>query len=321
MAVKLICASHSPLMEFATPQEQYKEQAVRDAFAKLAIEVKAYDPTLIISFGPDHFNGFFYDLMPSFCVGIRAAAAGDWDYGKDNDKINVPEDKALALVRQVLDQGVDVAYSYRMQADHGVTQPLHFLCEGQLDRYPTIPIFVNGAAAPMPTTKRTIALGRAVGQFIQSLNLENERVLILGTGGLSHDPPTPQMGSVPPEVEEFLIAGRNPTAEAREARQAKVIAVGQQLAAGDTSVSVPLNRDWDLALLEKFKSADFAALEAMTEAEIRRDGGRGGQEVRAWMAAFAALHEIGHYQMTTHCYEDISEWIAGFGIVSAELKA
>ena len=321
MAVKLICASHSPLMEFATPQEQYKEQAVRDAFAKLAIEVKAYDPTLIISFGPDHFNGFFYDLMPSFCVGIRATAAGDWDYGKDNDKINVPEDKALALVRQVLDQGLDVAYSYRMQADHGVTQPLHFLCEGQLDRYPTIPIFVNGAATPMPTTKRTIALGRAVGQFIQSLNLENERVLILGTGGLSHDPPTPQMGSVPPEVEEFLIAGRNPTAEARDARQAKVIAVGQKLAAGDTSVSVPLNRDWDLALLEKFENADFPALEAMTEAEIRRDGGRGGQEVRAWMAAFAALHEIGHYQMTTHCYEDISEWIAGFGIVSAELKA
>jgi len=308
-------------MEFATPQEQYKEQAVRDAFAKLAIEVKAYDPTLIISFGPDHFNGFFYDLMPSFCVGIRATAAGDWDYGKDNDKINVPEDKALALVRQVLDQGVDVAYSYRMQADHGVTQPLHFLCEGQLDRYPTIPIFVNGAAAPMPTTKRTIALGRAVGQFIQSLNLENERVLILGTGGLSHDPPTPQMGSVPPEVDEFLIAGRNPTTEARDARQAKVIAVGQKLAAGDTSVSVPLNRDWDLALLEKFENADFAALEAMTEAEIRRDGGRGGQEVRAWMAAFAALHEVGHYQMTTHCYEDISEWIAGFGIVSAELKA
>ena len=321
MAVKLICASHSPLMEFATPQEQYKEQAVRDAFAKLAIEVKAYDPTLIISFCPDHFNGFFYDLMPSFCVGIRATAAGDWDYGKDNDKINVPEDKALALVRQVLDQGVDVAYSYRMQADHGVTQPLHFLCEGQLDRYPTIPIFVNGAAAPMPTTKRTIALGRAVGQFIRSLNLENERVLILGTGGLSHDPPTPQMGSVPPEVEEFLIAGRNPTAEAREARQAKVIAVGQKLAAGDTSVSVPLNRDWDLALLEKFENADFPALEAMTEAEIRRDGGRGGQEVRAWMAAFAALHEVGHYEMTTHCYEDISEWIAGFGIVSAELKA
>lgn len=320
MPVKLICASHSPLMEFASPQRAEQETNVRAAFEKMAAEVKAFDPTLIITFGPDHFNGFFYDLMPSFCVGIRATAAGDWNYGAENNKINVPEETALHLVRRVLDEGVDVAYSYRMQADHGVTQPLHFLCDGQLDRYPTIPVFINGAAAPMPTTKRTVALGRAVGQFIKSLNLENERVLILGTGGLSHDPPTPQMGSVPPEVEEFLIAGRNPSIEARHARQAKIIAVGQKLAAGDTSVAVPLNAAWDIALLETFKNADFAAIEAMTEAEIRRDGGRGGQEVRSWIAAFAALSELGEYHMTTQVYEAISEWIAGFGIVSAELK-
>ena len=320
MPVKLICASHSPLMEFASPQRAEQETNVRAAFEKMAAEVKAFDPTLIITFGPDHFNGFFYDLMPSFCVGIRATAAGDWNYGAENNKINVPEETALHLVRRVLDEGVDVAYSYRMQADHGVTQPLHFLCDGQLDRYPTIPVFINGAAAPMPTTKRTVALGRAIGQFIKSLNLENERVLILGTGGLSHDPPTPQMGSVPPEVEEFLIAGRNPSTEARHARQAKIIAVGQKLAAGDTSVAVPLNAAWDIALLETFKNADFAVIEAMTEAEIRRDGGRGGQEVRSWIAAFAALSELGEYHMTTQVYEAISEWIAGFGIVSAELK-
>ena len=320
MPVKLICASHSPLMEFASPQRAEQETNVRAAFEKMAAEVKAFDPTLIITFGPDHFNGFFYDLMPSFCVGIRATAAGDWNYGAENNKINVPEETALNLVRRVLDEGVDVAYSYRMQADHGVTQPLHFLCDGQLDRYPTIPVFINGAAAPMPTTKRTVALGRAVGQFIKSLNLENERVLILGTGGLSHDPPTPQMGSVPPEVEEFLICGRNPSPEAREIRQSKIIAVGQKLAAGDTSVAVPLNAAWDIALLETFKNADFAAIEAMTEAEIRRDGGRGGQEVRSWIAAFAALSELGEYHMTTQVYEAISEWIAGFGIVSAELK-
>ena len=320
MAVKLICASHSPLMEFASPQRAEQETNVRAAFEKMAAEVKAFDPTLIITFGPDHFNGFFYDLMPSFCVGIRATAAGDWNYGAENNKINVPEETALHLVRRVLDEGVDVAYSYRMQADHGVTQPLHFLCDGQLDRYPTIPVFINGAAAPMPTTKRTVALGRAIGQFIKSLNLENERVLILGTGGLSHDPPTPQMGSVPPEVEEFLIAGRNPSTEARHARQAKIITVGQKLAAGDTSVAVPLNAEWDIALLETFKNADFAAIETMTEAEIRRDGGRGGQEVRSWIAAFAALSELGEYHMTTQVYEAISEWIAGFGIVSAELK-
>ncbi|TCM69199.1 2,3-dihydroxyphenylpropionate 1,2-dioxygenase [Acinetobacter calcoaceticus] len=318
MAVKLICASHSPLMEFAVPQDHAQELKVRETFAQLAAEIKDYDPSLIITFGPDHFNGFFYDLMPSFCAGIRATAAGDWNYGPGG--LNVPEQTALDLVRQVMDAGVDLAYSYQMQADHGVTQPLHFLCDGQLDRYPLIPIFINSAAAPLPTTKRTVALGRAVGQFIQSLDLEKHRVLILGTGGLSHDPPTPQMGAVTAEVEAFLISGRHPTAEARDARQAKVIAVGQKLAAGDQSVAVPLNAEWDRDLLGIFERADFAALEAMTEQQIRVEGGRGGQEVRCWMAAFAAMAELGDYQMTTHCYEPISEWIAGFGIVSAELK-
>ena len=100
--------------------------------------------------------------MPSFCVGIRAKAAGDWDYGKDNDHIDVSEDKALSLVRRVLDEGVEVTYSYRMQADHGMTQLLHFLCESKLDRYPTILIFINSAAALIPTTKRTIVLAHAV---------------------------------------------------------------------------------------------------------------------------------------------------------------
>lgn len=318
MAVKLICASHSPLMEFATPIEQRQEHVVRETFKKLEQEIKAYNPTLIICFGPDHFNGFFYDLMPSFCVGLRATAAGDWDYGPG--RIDVPEHTALNLVRHVLDEGVDVAYSYRMQADHGITQPLHFLCEGQLDRYPTIPIFINAAAVPLPTTKRTIVLGKAVGSFLKTLNLENERVLILGTGGLSHDPPTPQMGEVPPEVEEFLIAGRNPTPEARQARQAKVISVGQRLASGDTSVSVPLNEQWDKELLAIFQRADFDALAKITEQDIRQHGGRGGQEIRSWIAAFSALAELGDYTMQVHCYEAICEWIAGFGIVSAELN-
>ena len=318
MAIKLICASHSPLMEFASPQDQAQEQNVRDTFKKLAQQVQDYNPTLIIAYGPDHFNGFFYDLMPSFCVGIRASAAGDWNYGPG--QLNVPEHTSKDLIRFVLDEGVDVSYSYRMQADHGVTQPLHFLCEGQLDRYPTIPVFINAAAVPLPTVKRTIKLGESIGQFLKTLNLENERVLILGTGGLSHDPPTPQIGSVPPEVEEFLIAGRNPSPESRDARQAKVIAVGQKLAAGDQSVAVPLNPEWDKKLLELFKKADFETLSAMTEADIARDGGRGGQEIRCWIAALATLRTLGEYEMQVHCYEAISEWIAGFSIISAELK-
>jgi 2,3-dihydroxyphenylpropionate 1,2-dioxygenase len=319
MAVQLICTSHSPLIEFASPREQRQEWVVRNTFSQLADKVKAFDPTLIIAFGPDHFNGFFYDLMPSFCVGVRATAAGDWNYGPE--VIQVPEARALQLIRSVLEQDIDIAYSYRMQADHGITQPLHFLCEGQLNRYPTIPIFINSAAVPLPSMRRSIALGQAIGRFVGSLDLNQERVLILGTGGLSHDPPTPQIGSVTADVEEFLIAGRNPSIESRQQRQAKVLAVGQKLAAGDASLSMPLNPNWDKRLLSLFQTADFERFADMSEEQIRQQGGRGGQEIRCWVAAFAALQSLGDYRMDVHCYEEISEWIAGFSMVSAQLKA
>ena len=253
--------------------------------------------------------------MPAFCVGVRAQAAGDWNYGPA--PLDVPEDQALGLIEHCLDHGIDLSYSYRMQADHGFTQPLDLLCEGQLDRYPVIPVFINGAAAPMPRIKRVIELGKVIGEYLKTLN---ERILIIGSGGLSHDPPTPQIQTASAEVQEFLIAGRNPTPEARKHRQSKVIAVGQRLAEGDLSAALPLNPEWDKDLLQRFKNADFDYLAQMTNDEIRRDGGRGGQEIRAWIAAFAALSAYGEYDAKIHYYEPIQEWIAGMGMMTAEPK-
>ncbi|MEN9986455.1 MAG: hypothetical protein RI925_1957 [Pseudomonadota bacterium] len=310
MPVKLICASHTPLMDFCSPGAEV-ERAVRDTFATLAAEVRDYHPELVVVFGPDHFNGFFYDLMPSFCIGVRAAAAGDWDIG--HGPLAVPEAQALDLVKAVLADDVDVAYSYRMQADHGFTQPLELLC-GSITRYPAIPVFVNGAAKPLPSCRRSVALGRAIGRHLAG---SQQRILLIGSGGLSHDPPTPQMGSVPPEVEEFLIGGRNPTPEARQARQARVVATGQALARGE-GASLPLNADWDKQLMEAFRIGDFDALAALSDEAILRDGGRGGQEIRAWIAAFAALAEFGPYHAEVRYYHPIQEWIAGMGMMSAQ---
>lgn len=309
--VRLICASHTPMMEFIHPAPDV-EAGARAAFADLAREVEAFDPQLIVMFAPDHFNGFFYDLMPSFCLGVRATGAGDWDYWSGD--LPVPQALALDLVRHVQNEGVDVAYSYRMQADHGFTQPLALLT-GNVTRYPVLPIFINGAAHPLPPAHRALALGASVGRFLAG---RPERVLIIGSGGLSHDPPTPQMGHVSPDVEEFLIAGRNPTPDARARRQANVLAKGEALARGEAKgETLPLDREWDEGLIADFAAGRLDRFETMSDAEISEKGGRGGHEIRAWIAAFAAMQAIGPYQATRHYYHPIDEWIAGMGIVSA----
>ena len=93
------------------------------------------------------------------------------------------------------------------------------------------------------------------------------------------------------------------------------------MASGDLSAALPLNPEWDKDLLQRFKNADFDYLANMSNDEIRRDGGRGGQEIRAWIAAFAALSASGEYDSEVHYYEPIQEWIAGMGMMTAEPKS
>src|SRR5436305_648297 len=57
----------------------------------------------------------------------------------------------------------------------------------------------------------------------------DRRALLIGSGGLSHEPLVPTTVSL--QVAEGLIAGRHPTVEARPARQERVIATAQQFAA------------------------------------------------------------------------------------------
>ena len=76
MTLRTICMSHSPFIGLVSPGEE-TEQQVRAQLARLAADVAAYQPDLVLMLAPDHFNGFFYDMMPAFCVGARAESVGE----------------------------------------------------------------------------------------------------------------------------------------------------------------------------------------------------------------------------------------------------
>ncbi|CAD5376016.1 2,3-dihydroxyphenylpropionate 1,2-dioxygenase [Pseudomonas sp. OF001] len=310
MTVQLKCLSHTPLRGLNDPGAEVVAE-VDAVTAKLRAEVEAFDPELIVIFAPDHYNGLFYDLMPPFV--IATAAEGVGDYQSLAGPLSIPRDLTMQLTRFILDNDVDIALSHRLQVDHGCTQTLEEMT-GAIDRYPVIPIIVNSVAPPFAPYRRVRKLGEVVGRFLATLN---KRVLILGTGGLSHEPPVPLLDSAPEAIAEFLIAGRNPTPEARAARQERTIAAGK-IYGTELSAQTPLNAEWDLAFVDLLLSGRLDEIDEFKIEEISKAAGRSAHEVRTWVAAFSALAATGAYTARLDYYRAINEWIAGYGVVSAE---
>lgn len=309
MPIHLECLSHTPLHGYFDPAPDViaEVDAIKAAARK---RIEAFDPELIVLFAPDHFNGFFYDVMPAFCIGAAAEAIGDFDTLAG--RLPVPEGLGHAVTEHVLADDIDVALSYRMQVDHGFADALEALA-GTLDRYPVLPVFINSVAPPMATLRRARLLGASIGRLLAQTD---KRVLVVGSGGISHEPPVPELIGASPEVAERLIAGRNPTPESRNARQARTVAAAVAFTQGDSRMH-PLNPAWDHAFLKHLADADFAAIDALDNATITREGGKSAHEIRTWVAAFGLLSAYGDYRASLDYYRPIPEWIAGFATMHA----
>lgn len=313
MTVMLQCISHTPLTGIADPSpEVAAEIHGQVCAAKEAVE--AFEPDLVILFAPDHYNGFFYDLMPSFCVGLAARAIGD--FGTQAGDLAVDTPRAAHCAESLLEQGIDVAVSYGMQVDHGFSQPLTFLLGG-IDVKPVIPIFINGVAKPMPSFKRAHALGRGVGQFVKTLD---KRVLIIASGGLSHEPPVPELETADEAMRARLLGtGRHLSAADRKARTDRVINAAKLFSSGESTLH-PLNPEWDQSFMAALKSQRFSDISATSNAALSVLAGKSSHESKTWMAGFAALAEMGSFTVTQQYYRPVPEWICGFGLMTVAVS-
>jgi protocatechuate 4,5-dioxygenase beta chain len=76
-----------------------------------------------------------------------------------------------------------------------------------------------------------------------------------------------------------------------------------------------INPEWDQWVLDHVARADVDALARLTPAEIERDGGNGGQEIRNWIALLGA---VPGWKGEVLAYEPVPEWITGCATVWVE---
>ncbi|ANE79795.1 3-(2,3-dihydroxyphenyl)propionate dioxygenase [Mycobacterium adipatum] len=301
--------SHSPLLNLPGPSDELLEDIGTQLAAARAF-VADFDPQLVVIFSPDHYNGFFYRLMPPFCIG--SAANGVGDYGSYAGALDVPARLAEQMAAAAWESGVDVSLSAAMDVDHGTVQPLEALF-GDAGSRPVIPVFINSVATPLGPLKRARALGTAIGAHLGTLD---RRVLVIGSGGLSHDPPVPTLATAPPAALARIVGGAPMTPEARAARQEAVISAAHDFAHGQSALQ-PLNPDWDRALLDLIDTNRLTEVDGWSNEWIAREAGSSAHEIRTWVAAFAALAAQGPYQTRQRYYRAAPELIAGFAIRTA----
>ncbi len=186
-----ITTSHVPAIGGAIAKGLQDDPYWKDFFAGYP-PVRAWlakaKPTVAVVFYNDHGLNFFLDKLPTFAVGAAP------EYRNADEGWGIPTvkpfrgDPALSwhLIESLVADEFDITTCQEMLVDHALTLPMALLWPGGGD-WPVriVPIAMNHVQHPLPSPRRAYNLGRSVGRALASWE-SDDRIVVLGTGGLSH---------------------------------------------------------------------------------------------------------------------------------------
>ena len=164
-------------------------------------------PDVVILVYNDHATAFSMDIIPTFALGCAERfepADEGWGRRPVPAAQGAPE-LAWHLAESMILDEFDITIVNRMEVDHGFTVPLSLMF-GQPQAWPcrVIPLAVNVVQYPPPTGRRCYHLGQAVRRAVESFD-EDLKVVVFGTGGLSHQLQGPRAGLINREFDNRFL--------------------------------------------------------------------------------------------------------------------
>ena len=207
-----IGTSHTPAIGAAIDNgkagEPYWAQVFRGykPAQKWMAEVK---PDVVIMVYNDHVNAFDFKIIPTFAVGCGdefPIADEGWGARPVPVVKGYPELASHLVQSLVLDE-FDITIVNELQVDHGLTVPMTLLF-GQPQEWPcrVVPLAVNVIQYPAPTGNRCYNLGKAIKKAAESWD-EDLKVVIFGTGGMSHQIQNRRAGLINKEFDARFLDG------------------------------------------------------------------------------------------------------------------
>lgn len=171
-------------------------------------------PDVVVLLYNDHGLNFFLDKMPTFSIGAAP------EYRNADEGWGIPTlppfkgDPALSwhLIEQLVGEEFDLTTCQEMKVDHAFTLPMALLWPDRNWPVRVVPVCINTVQAPLPSATRCWKLGQALARAVASWP-GSEKVLVLGTGGLSHQLDGERAGFINKDFDlQFMdsLVGREP---------------------------------------------------------------------------------------------------------------
>jgi protocatechuate 4,5-dioxygenase beta chain len=188
--VGAITTSHVPAIGRAIAKQLQHEPYWKpffDGFTPVRQWLAEVEPDVVVLLYNDHGLNFFLDKMPTFAVGAAP------EYRNADEGWGIPQvapfkgdlDLSWHLIESLVQQDFDLTTCQEMLVDHAFTLPMALLWPDQRWPVRTVPVCINTVQFPLPSAARCYRLGEAIGRAIEAWP-SDAKVLVLGTGGLSH---------------------------------------------------------------------------------------------------------------------------------------
>lgn len=185
-----VCCSHVPAIGGAIAKGLQQDPYWKpffDGFPPVRDWLAKARPDVAVIFYNDHGLNFFLDKMPTFAVGAAA------EYRNADEGWGIPQvapfggelDLSWQIINSLVAEDFDLTTCQEMVVDHALTLPMALLWPDQKWPVRIVPVCINTVQFPLPSAVRVYKLGEAVGRAVRAWN-SDARVLVMGTGGLSH---------------------------------------------------------------------------------------------------------------------------------------
>jgi len=205
-----VTSSHVPAIGAAIDNHKTDQpywQRVFAGFEKSKAWMAKAKPDLVIGVYNDHASAFSVEFIPTFALGCAAEfPPADEGWGpRPVPVVKGHPELASHIAQSVILDEFDLTIINKMEVDHGLTVPMNLMFGSPAEwPCPVIPLAVNVVMYPPPTGHRCFMLGRAIRKAVESYP-EDMRVVIMGTGGMSHQISGPRAGLINSKFDKAFL--------------------------------------------------------------------------------------------------------------------